>query len=67
MNQETLDNIISRIELFLKSNKRIILKCRFVRFIRFDKNQMIISKNPQFTGISARQQLEFTTHLLLTD
>lgn len=31
------------------------------------KNQMIISKNPQFTGISARQQLEFTTHLLLTD
>lgn len=33
----------------------------------FDKNQMIISKNPQFTGISARQQLEFTTHLLLTD
>ena len=28
---------------------------------------MIISKNPQFTGISARQQLEFTTHLLLTD
>ena len=30
-------------------------------------NQMIISKNPQFTGISARQQLEFTTHLLLTD
>lgn len=31
------------------------------------QNQMIISKNPQFTGISARQQLEFTTHLLLTD
>ena len=28
---------------------------------------LIISKNPQFTGISARQQLEFTTHLLLTD
>ena len=42
--------------------------------LRFDlntldlyNNQMIISKNPQFTGISARQQLEFTTHLLLTD
>lgn len=35
--------------------------------IVFIKNQMIISKNPQFTGISARQQLEFTTHLLLTD
>lgn len=34
---------------------------------RFVLNQMIISKNPQFTGISARQQLEFTTHLLLTD
>lgn len=34
---------------------------------RFELNQMIISKNPQFTGISARQQLEFTTHLLLTD
>lgn len=33
----------------------------------FNPNQMIISKNPQFTGISARQQLEFTTHLLLTD
>lgn len=33
----------------------------------FRLNQMIISKNPQFTGISARQQLEFTTHLLLTD
>lgn len=33
----------------------------------FIQNQMIISKNPQFTGISARQQLEFTTHLLLTD
>lgn len=33
----------------------------------FGINQMIISKNPQFTGISARQQLEFTTHLLLTD
>lgn len=33
----------------------------------FHLNQMIISKNPQFTGISARQQLEFTTHLLLTD
>lgn len=33
----------------------------------FVLNQMIISKNPQFTGISARQQLEFTTHLLLTD
>lgn len=33
----------------------------------FILNQMIISKNPQFTGISARQQLEFTTHLLLTD
>lgn len=30
MNQETLDNIISRIELFLKSNKRIILKCRLL-------------------------------------
>ena len=41
MNQETLDNIISRIELFLKSNKRIILKCRFVRFIRFDKKVLI--------------------------
>ena len=44
----------------------------FRRFIngtenRFVRNQMIISKNPQFTGISARQQLEFTTHLLLTD
>lgn len=37
------------------------------KIIRFDINQMIISKNPQFTGISARQQLEFTTHLLLTD
>ena len=36
-------------------------------FIIFLLNQMIISKNPQFTGISARQQLEFTTHLLLTD
>jgi len=35
--------------------------------IFFEINQMIISKNPQFTGISARQQLEFTTHLLLTD
>ena len=35
--------------------------------IGFNINQMIISKNPQFTGISARQQLEFTTHLLLTD
>lgn len=35
--------------------------------IKFIENQMIISKNPQFTGISARQQLEFTTHLLLTD
>ena len=34
---------------------------------KFNENQMIISKNPQFTGISARQQLEFTTHLLLTD
>lgn len=34
---------------------------------KFYINQMIISKNPQFTGISARQQLEFTTHLLLTD
>ena len=34
---------------------------------KFKINQMIISKNPQFTGISARQQLEFTTHLLLTD
>lgn len=30
-------------------------------------NQMIISKNPQFTGISAGLQLEFTTHLLLSD
>ena len=40
----------------------------FRRNIRkFEQNQMIISKNPQFTGISARQQLEFTTHLLLTD
>lgn len=35
--------------------------------INVKRNQMIISKNPQFTGISARQQLEFTTHLLLTD
>lgn len=35
--------------------------------VNFIANQMIISKNPQFTGISARQQLEFTTHLLLTD
>lgn len=35
--------------------------------VDFIINQMIISKNPQFTGISARQQLEFTTHLLLTD
>ena len=35
--------------------------------VMFNINQMIISKNPQFTGISARQQLEFTTHLLLTD
>lgn len=35
--------------------------------LSFVINQMIISKNPQFTGISARQQLEFTTHLLLTD
>ena len=38
-----------------------------ILLIMFLLNQMIISKNPQFTGISARQQLEFTTHLLLTD
>ena len=38
-----------------------------IRFAVLNINQMIISKNPQFTGISARQQLEFTTHLLLTD
>lgn len=39
----------------------------YKRIKLFIINQMIISKNPQFTGISARQQLEFTTHLLLTD
>lgn len=38
-----------------------------IEYKLFKTNQMIISKNPQFTGISARQQLEFTTHLLLTD
>ncbi len=45
------------------SNKKI----EAMKIICFSINQMIISKNPQFTGISARQQLEFTTHLLLTD
>lgn len=46
------------------------LKCLYEQYGYrglFAQNQMIISKNPQFTGISARQQLEFTTHLLLTD
>ena len=46
----------------LLSDEKIIEK-----YLMFFANQMIISKNPQFTGISARQQLEFTTHLLLTD
>lgn len=41
-------------------------EAELIRFVLL-LNQMIISKNPQFTGISARQQLEFTTHLLLTD
>ena len=53
----------------------ISLHCRYSALTDLDEktlssiciNQMIISKNPQFTGISARQQLEFTTHLLLTD
>lgn len=43
-----------------------MMKHKYI-YNNFIKNQMIISKNPQFTGISARQQLEFTTHLLLTD
>jgi len=46
--------------------QRIKAICSYVNN-EFKLNQMIISKNPQFTGISARQQLEFTTHLLLTD
>lgn len=44
----------------------VLVLCFAVKSL-FNINQMIISKNPQFTGISARQQLEFTTHLLLTD
>ena len=48
--------------------KGLYNKSRVIQsFEWFRVNQMIISKNPQFTGISARQQLEFTTHLLLTD
>ena len=64
--------------LFFKDSRRInvalsraiqelIIIGRMGYFYKFNRNQMIISKNPQFTGISARQQLEFTTHLLLTD
>lgn len=49
-------------------NENILQKNNFFDiYVVFIVNQMIISKNPQFTGISARQQLEFTTHLLLTD
>ena len=52
------------------TQKNTIIIDIFIRkmfILWFIINQMIISKNPQFTGISARQQLEFTTHLLLTD
>ena len=61
----------SQEEIFLLAcirEKTGILTTLLVQIIfDFFQNQMIISKNPQFTGISARQQLEFTTHLLLTD
>ena len=50
-------------EFKMKKNKLFKENTTYI----FIRNQMIISKNPQFTGISARQQLEFTTHLLLTD
>jgi phosphoribosylaminoimidazolesuccinocarboxamide synthase len=59
--------------VWLSSNQMALLFDRDEKMVRkhvnnvFTPNQMIISKNPQFTGISARQQLEFTTHLLLTD
>lgn len=51
----------------IEGNRDIIEYFSAYHFLGFNVNQMIISKNPQFTGISARQQLEFTTHLLLTD
>lgn len=50
-------------DVYSRTAAEVFLKLYF----GVDVNQMIISKNPQFTGISARQQLEFTTHLLLTD
>ena len=57
--------------LFLLSLLHLLEKLPYelgvASFVGLLLNQMIISKNPQFTGISARQQLEFTTHLLLTD
>lgn len=53
--------------LFIFITKSVLCRRKEEKTLQFIINQMIISKNPQFTGISARQQLEFTTHLLLTD
>ena len=63
---------VIQISIYCDIVKNLLLKHRSISVIKiisfsFIINQMIISKNPQFTGISARQQLEFTTHLLLTD
>lgn len=41
MNQESLDNVISKIEHFSRTNKNVVLKSRFIRFIRFDKKVLI--------------------------
>lgn len=41
INQKPLDNVLSKIEQFSKTDKRIILKGRFIRFNRFDRKVLI--------------------------
>lgn len=70
LDYQELKKLVSSLKKFEDEVNQFKMKNKDAKglgFTHLHLNQMIISKNPQFTGISARQQLEFTTHLLLTD
>lgn len=70
MTQTEIEKLVKKQRDFFNSGETLNVSFRISALEKLRaciSNQMIISKNPQFTGISARQQLEFTTHLLLTD
>ena len=72
MNQESLDNVLSKMEHFTRTNKRVILKSRFIRFNRFDKKVLIdfaktncASIKISYTNNSIRVQIKGNMLLLM--